>query len=134
MSVTIADGRVRFGSDGSGCCNYGRRIDLDDDYIPFPLLVLESIENVLQPGHPIYLEFPFEAPGIANSCETECRGSLTFLHETPMQPAHTIPLACPVIAPGSANLHDTTVDINVFHFVHGHANEFLLRETAKSLG
>ena len=51
-----------------------------------------------------------------------------------MQPAHTVPLACPVTAPGSANLHDTTVDINVFHCVHGHANEFLLRETAKSLG
>ena len=51
-----------------------------------------------------------------------------------MQPAHTIPRACPVIAPGRANLHDTTADINVFHCVHGHANEFLLRETAKSLG
>ena len=51
-----------------------------------------------------------------------------------MQPAHTIPPACPVIAPGSANLHDTTVDINVFHCVHGHANEFSLRKTVKSLG
>ena len=51
-----------------------------------------------------------------------------------MQPAHAIPLASPVIAPGSANLYDTTVDINVFHCVHGHANEILLRETAKSVG
>ena len=51
-----------------------------------------------------------------------------------MKPAHTIPLAKPVIAAGNANLHDTTVDINVFHCVHGHANEFLLRETAISLG
>ena len=134
MSVTLADGRLKFWSDGSGYCNYGRRIDPDDDYIPFPLLVPEPIENVVQPAHPISLEFPIEAPGSANSCETEWLSSLTFLHENPMQPAHTIPLACPVIAPGSANLHDTTVDINVFHCVHGHANEFLLRETAKSLG
>ena len=134
MSVTLADGRLKFWSDGSGYCNYGRRIDPDDDYIPFPLLVPEPIENVVQPAHPISLEFPIEAPGSANSCETEWLSSLTFLHENPMQPARTIPLACPVIAPGSANLHDTTVDINVFHCVHGHANEFLLRETAKSLG
>ena len=51
-----------------------------------------------------------------------------------MQSAHTIPLACLVIAPGGAKLHDTTVDISVFHCVHGHANEVLLRETAQSLG
>ena len=88
----------------------------------------------MEPAHPISLEFPIEAPGKANSCETEWRCSLAFLHENPMQPGHTIPLACSVIAPGSANVHDTTVDINVFHCVHGHANEFLLRETAKSLG
>ena len=133
MSVTLADGRLKVWSDGSGYCNYGRRIDPGDDYIPFPLSVPEPIENVEQPAHPISLEFPIGAPGIANSCETEWRGNLTFLHENPMQPAHTIPLACPVIAPGSANLHDTTVDTNVFHCVHGHAKEFLFRETAKSL-
>ena len=134
LSVTLADGRLKICSDGSEYCRFCRRTDPDDDYIPFPLLVPEPIENVVQPVHPISLEFPIETPGIANSCESEWRGSLTFLHENPMQPAHTIPLACPVIAPGSANLHDATVDINVFHCVHGHANEFLLRETAKYLG
>ena len=51
-----------------------------------------------------------------------------------MQPAHTSPLACPVIAPGIATLLNTTVDSNVFHCVHSHLNEFLLRETAKYLG
>ena len=35
-SVTLADVRLRFWSDGSGYSNYGRRIDPDDDYIPFP--------------------------------------------------------------------------------------------------
>ena len=134
MSVNLADGRLKVWSDGSGYCNYGRTIDPDVDYIPFPLSVPEPIVNVVQLAHPISLEFPIKAPGIANSCDNEWRGSLTFLHENPIQPAHTIPLACPVIAPGSANLGDTTVDINVFHCVHGHANEFLLRETAKSLG
>ena len=133
MSVTLADGRLKFWSDGSGYCYYGRRIYPNDDYIPLPLLVPEPIENVMQPAHPISLEFPIEAPGSANSCETEWLSSLTFLHENPMQAAHTIPLACPVIAPGSANLRDTTVDINVFHCVHGHPNEFLSRGTAKSL-
>ena len=134
MSVTLADGRLTFWSDGSGNCNYGRRIDPDNDYIPFSLLVSEPIENVVQPAHPISLELSIEAPGSANSCETEWLSSLTFLRENPMKPAHTIPLACPVIAPGSANLHDTTVYIDVFHCVDGHANEFLLKEAAKSLG
>ena len=134
MSVTLADGRLKVWINGSEYCNYGRRIDPDDDYIPFPLLVPEPIENAVQPAHHISLEFPIEASGSANSCETEWLSSLTLLHDHPMQPAHTIPLACPVIAPGSANLHDTAVDINVFHCVHGHANEFLLRETAKPLG
>ena len=134
MGVTLADGRLKFWSDGSGYCIYGRRIDLDDGYIPFPLLVPEPIENVVKPAHPMSLEFPIKAPGSANSCETEWLSTLTFLQENPMQPAHTIPLACHVIAPGSANLRGTTVGINVFHCVHGHANEFVLREITKSLG
>ena len=44
------------------------------------------------------------------------------------------PLAFPVLAPGSAASAGTTVDSNVFHCVHGHSNELLLRETAKALG
>ena len=60
ISVTLADVRLEFSSDGSGYCNYGRRIDPDDDYIPFPLFVPEPIENVVQPAHPISLEFPIE--------------------------------------------------------------------------
>ena len=44
------------------------------------------------------------------------------------------PLAFPVLAPGSIASTETSVDINVFHCVHGHSNELLLRETAKSLG
>ena len=42
--------------------------------------------------------------------------------------------ALPVLAPGSAAFAETAVDINVFHCVHGHSNELLLRETVKSLG
>ena len=37
-----------------------------------------------------------------------------------------------MIAPGSADSRETAVDIGIFHCVHGHVNEFLLRET-KSL-
>ena len=44
------------------------------------------------------------------------------------------PLAFPVLAPGSIASTETSVDINVFHCVHGHSNELLLRDTAKSLG
>ena len=43
------------------------------------------------------------------------------------------PQALPVLAPGSAVSAETAVDINVFHCVHGHSSELLLRETAKSL-
>ena len=42
--------------------------------------------------------------------------------------------ALPVLAPGSAASAETAVGINVFHCVHGHSDELLLRETAKSLG
>ena len=45
-----------------------------------------------------------------------------------------LPLAFPVLAPGSIASTKTSVDINVFHCVHGHSNELLLRDTAKSLG
>ena len=51
-----------------------------------------------------------------------------------MQPAHSVPLIFPVIAPGSADSREAAVNTNVFHCVYGHANEFLLREAAKSLG
>ena len=44
------------------------------------------------------------------------------------------PLAFPVLAPGGAASAETAVDINIFHCVHGHSNELLLRETAKALG
>ena len=44
------------------------------------------------------------------------------------------PQALPVLAPSSAASAETAVDIDVFHCVHGHSNELLLRETAKSLG
>ena len=39
-----------------------------------------------------------------------------------------------MLALGSTASTETSVDINVFHCVHGHSNELLLRETAKSLG
>ena len=35
---------------------------------------------------------------------------------------------------GSAHPREAAVDINVCHCIHGHANEFLLRATARSLG
>ena len=63
MSVTLADGRLRFCSDGSGYSNYGRRIDPDDDYIPFPLWVPDPIENAMQPALPVLLGVPVVAPG-----------------------------------------------------------------------
>ena len=44
-----------------------------------------------------------------------------------------LPLAFPVLAPGSIASTETSVDINVFHYVHSHSNELLLQETAKSL-
>ena len=43
------------------------------------------------------------------------------------------PQALPVLAPLDA-FAESAVDINAFHCVHGHSNELLLRETAKSLG
>ena len=42
-------------------------------------------------------------------------------------------LAFPVLAPASAASAETAVDTNIFHCVHGHPNELLLRETAKAL-
>ena len=44
-----------------------------------------------------------------------------------------LPLTFPVLAPGRNVPTETAVDINVFHCVHGHVNELLLRESAKSL-
>ena len=134
MSVTLADGRLRFWSDGSGDSNYGRRIGPDDDYIPFSLSVPDPIENPVQPALPVPLGFPVVAPGSDESHENEWLNSLTFLPGDTVQSAPPVALAFPVIAPGGADAREAALDISVFHCVHGHANEFLLRETAKSLG
>ena len=87
MSVTLVDGRLRFWSDGSGYPNYGRRIDPDDHYIPFTLLVPDLIENPVQPALPVTLGFPVIAPGGDDSHENEWLNSLTFLPENLVQSA-----------------------------------------------
>ena len=81
-SVTLADGHLRFWSDGSGYSNYGRRIDPDDDYIPFPLSVPGPIENAVQPALPVPLGFPVIAPGIDDSCENEWLNSVASYQRT----------------------------------------------------
>ena len=67
--MILSDGRLRFWSDGSEYSNFGRRIDPDDDYIPFPMLVPEPIKNPVQPAHSVPLVFPGIAPGSADSRE-----------------------------------------------------------------
>ena len=121
--MTFVDGRLRFCSDGSGNSNYGKRIDLDDDYIPFPLRIPDPIENAMQPALPAPLGVPVVSPGRGDSHEKERLNSLTFLPENLVQSAPPVPLAFPVIAPGSADSLEVAVDINVFHGMHGHANE-----------
>ena len=51
-----------------------------------------------------------------------------------MESGCDFPLAFPVLAPGSIASTETSVGINVFYCAHGHSNELLLRETAKSPG
>ena len=76
--MTLVDGRLRFWSDGSGYLNYARRIDPDDDHIPFPLSVPDPIENSVQPALPVPLGVPVVAPGSDDSHENEWLNSLTF--------------------------------------------------------
>lgn len=40
-----------------------------------------------------------------------------------------VPFAIPVIAHGDGTAPETVMDINVFHCLYGHSNEFYLRET-----
>ena len=134
MSVTLADGRLRFWSDGQGLSNYGRSIGPDDNCIPFPPSVPEPIENPVQPALPVPLGFPVIAPGSDDSHENEWLNSLTFRPENLVQPTHPVLLAFLVIAPSSADSREAVVDINVYHCIHGHANEVLLREADKLPG
>ena len=78
MSVTLVDGRLRFWSDGSGYLNYGRRIDPDDDYIPFTLSFPNPIENPVQPALPLALGVRVVPPRSDDSHENEWLNSLTF--------------------------------------------------------
>ena len=72
----------------------------------------------IEPGN-VYVPFPLLTPdSTENRAKIDCDSSQALL----------------VLAPGSAASAETAVDINVFHCVHGHSNELLLRETAKSLG
>ena len=132
-SVTLADGHLRFWSDGSGYSNYGRRIDPDDDYIPFPLSDPDPIESTVQPALPLPLGFPVVARGSNDSHANDWLNSLTFPPENLLQSASAVPLAFPVLAPFSADSREAYVDINVYNWIHGNATEFLLRETARSL-
>ena len=91
MSMTLVDGRQRFWSDGSGYSKYGRRIDPDDDYIPFPLSMPEPIESPVQPAVPAPLWFPVITAGSDDSYENEWFNSLTLLPENPAQFAHPVP-------------------------------------------
>ena len=130
--MTLADGHLRFWSDGSGYSNYGRKVDPDDDYIPFPLSDPDPIENTVQPALPLPLRFLVVARGSNNSHANEWLNSLTFLPENLLQSASPVPLAFPVLAPGSADSREANVDINVYNWIHGHATEYL-RETIRSL-
>ena len=84
MSVTLVDQRLRFWSDGSGYFNYGRRINPDDDCIPFPLSVPDPFENPVQPALHVPLGVPVVSPGSDDSHENEWLNSLTFLPEDPV--------------------------------------------------
>ena len=126
MSVTLVDGRLRFWCDESGYSNYGRKIDPDDNYIPSP----EPIKNLVQPDFPVPLGFPVIALGSDDSTENDWLNSLTLLPKNLVKSAHPAPLAFPMIAPGGSDSREAAVDINVFYFIHGHTNEFMLRETA----
>ena len=126
--MTFVDGRLRFCSDGSGNSNYGKRIDLDDDYIPFPLRVPDPIESAMQPALPVPLGVPVVSPVSDDSHGNESLNSLTFLPANPVQSAPPVPRAFPVIAPGSAASRQTAADIIVIHCVHGHADGFYWEE------
>lgn len=58
----------------------------------------------------------------------------TCLLEDLEQAAPYVALAPPAISSSSDDFCDAFFYFNVFHCVHEHANEFLLREIAKSLG
>ena len=66
-----------------------------------------------------YVSFPLLTPNPRETCvESGCDSLLAF----------------PVLAPGSIASIETSVDINVFHCVHGPSNELLRREIGESLG
>ena len=77
--------------------------------------------------------------GFAYRIETD-DGYVPFSLLTPNPPESCVESGCdlslafPVLAPGSIASTETSVDISVFHCVHGHVNELLLRGTAKSFG
>ena len=58
-----------------------------------------------------YVSFPLLTPNPRETCvESGCDSLLAF----------------PVLAPGTIASAETSVDINVLHWVHGHSNEVLL--------
>ena len=58
-----------------------------------------------------YVPFPVLTPNPPEPC---------------VEPGCDLPLAFPVLEPGSIASTETSVDIDVSHCVHGHANELLL--------
>ena len=91
--------------------------------------VPEHMENPVQPVLHVPLRFPVIAPGSDDSHENDWLNSPTFLPEN-LVPAHPVPMAFFVIASGSVDLREAAVNISVVYCIHGHADEFLMRETA----
>ena len=89
LCISLFNRRLRFEGDGSGYSGFADRIELDDGYVPFPLLT---------PNPP--------DPYVESGCD--------------------FPLVFPVLSHGSIASAETSVDINVLHWVHGHSNEVLL--------
>ena len=54
--------------------------------------------------------------------------------ETCVESGCDFPLAFHVLTPGAIASTETSVDIDIFHCMHGHSNELLLEETAKKPG
>lgn len=88
------------------------------------------------------LKFPFDGSSYAQTgyriegsgmlCPSE--RSLPMMEvQRPLSPKRYDTVAFPVLAPGSSAI-SPIADINDFHNLYGHSNEFILRQTANKLG
>ena len=66
LCISLFNGKLRFEGDGSSCTGFAYRIEPDDGYVPFPLLIRNPPKPFVESGCDVPLVFPVLHPVVSH--------------------------------------------------------------------